>query len=490
MKPNLNKILYGVLTLIFFVLVLFNFNWIISKLNVDLAEQWKTIISRLFHSMTWLALAFFISQVIHFVFWKKYHSSAKKNQAPKLFRDILIMVIYIAAITVIIGFVFKKPLTGFWATSGVTALILGFALRNIILDLFSGIAVNVEQPYVVGDWVQIDQRFSELPLLGKVLDINWRSTYVKTEENVVVIIPNSLITTQAIITNYTKDEIPTRFDVFFTLDYSVPVNRAKRVLLAGALDANNSEGFIREREPQVLVEKTNDLGVVYRVRYWIAPWQSVSPSRSKNIIQTKILEHLDAAGLTLAYPKEDIYYSSMPVRQLFTDNESDRIKLLSKTDLFSFLNKDEIEDLSKKLIRKEFTRGFEIVRIDEEGDSMFLLLEGLLDVYISSDNGHPLKVAQLSPGNYFGEMSLLTGQKRSATITAAADSIVFEINRESFNEILSVRENIVEKISESIAARNDVNEKMLLNDNGARKHAEGEFKQKLIKSIKSVFRLK
>jgi CRP-like cAMP-binding protein len=180
----------------------------------------------------------------------------------------------------------------------------------------------------------------------------------------------------------------------------------------------------------------------------------------------------------------------MPVRQLTSDNEDDRIKLLSKLDLLSFLGKDEIETLSKRLIRKEYPKGSDIVKVNENGNSMFVLLEGLLNVYISNENGQRIRVAQITPGNYFGEMSLLTGERRSATVTTATDSIVFEVTRDSFNHLISLRNDIVEKISDNIAARRDVNEKLLSNSKNDKDQVVMEFKQKLIKSIKSVFRLK
>jgi CRP-like cAMP-binding protein len=293
-----------------------------------------------------------------------------------------------------------------------------------------------------------------------------------------------------VISNYYKEGLSTRFEVYFTLDYSVPVERARRVMMAGATDAFTSTGFDSTKEPQVLVDKTNDLGVVYKVRFWIHAWKELSPSSARNIIQSKILEHLDSAGLTLAYPKEDIYYTPMPARHLATEDEKDRVKLLSKIDLFSFLNQDEIEDLCKGLIRKEYTKGYEIVRINENGNSMFVLLEGLLDVYIDNEDNQPVKVARITPGNYFGEMSLLTGEKRSATVSTATDSIVFEITRENFNKILSARNSIIDKISENISERKNLNEQVLADISVREAENSGEYKRKLIQSIKSVFKIK
>jgi small-conductance mechanosensitive channel/CRP-like cAMP-binding protein len=490
MKFSLSKLLNSLLVLVLFTLVYYKLDWIMSQFELSLRESGKALMLKIIHSLIWLIGAYFVNQIINFLFWRKYHATTKKSQAPKLFKEILVIFVYLIVISVIIGYVFKKPLTGLWATSSVTALVLGFALRNIILDLFSGIAVHVEQPFVVGDWILVDQNFSNEPITGIVLDINWRSTYLKTEENSLVIIPNSLITTQAVITNFSKGSLPSRYEVNFTLDYSVPSQRAIRVLMAGAMEAIMHEGFVRENEPQVLIDQTNELGIVYSLRYWILPWHKLSPSWAKSIIQSKVLEHLDAAGLTLAYPKEDIYYSSMPVRQLGSENEADRIKLLSKIDLFTMLTPDEIENLSNRLLRREFRKDTDIVRVNETGDSMFILLEGLLNVTIVNSNGLAVKVAQISPGNYFGEMSLLTGETRSATVTAASDSIVFEITRESFNEILSLRVNIIDRISENIAARKSSNEKLLSGTTEDPRKSQLDYKLKLINSIKAVFKIK
>jgi CRP-like cAMP-binding protein len=256
------------------------------------------------------------------------------------------------------------------------------------------------------------------------------------------------------------------------------------------MDANNVEGFVHEREPQVLVDKTNDLGVVYKVRFWIYPWKELSPSRSRNVIQTRILEHLDSAGLTLAYPKEDIYHTNMPVRQLETDNDSDRIKLLKKVDLFHVLTDKEIETLSRRLIRKEYPEQIDVVQANDSGNSMFILLEGLLDVMINNGNGQDVKVASITPGNYFGEMSLLTGEKRSATVRTVTECIIYEINRDSFNQVLSVRNSIIDMISEDIAQRKTMNQQLISDSLREENENAKDYKQKLISSIKAVFKIK
>lgn len=488
MKPAY-KLILSSFNLLFWVFLYLNFNQLTQALSMDLSPSLSELVKAICHAVIWLALAHFLCQLINQFFQARIFTLNNDKQVPKLLRDILFIFIYIAALLIIVGHVFKQPLTGFWATSSVTALVLGFALRNIILDLFSGIAVNLEQPYRVGDWIKIDQRLSTDPIIGTIIDINWRSTYIKTEANRVIVVPNSFITTQAVITNYEREGNDNRFEVKFTLDYSVPVSRATRVLLAGVMESSENKGFVKENKPQVLVDETNEMGVVYIVRYWIYPWHDISPSKARSQVQTTILNHLDAAGLTLAYPKEDVYHTAMPARHLAIDNAVDRVKLMRKLDIFSFLTDDEIKTLSSQLIRKEIPQASSIVKEDDEGRSMFVLLEGLLDVEIINGQNEPVKVAQINPGSYFGEMSLLTGEKRSASITSVTESVVFEITRDSINQLMSGRENFIEKISENIASRKAANEKALTDSYETTQNNTTVFKEKLIHSIKSLFQI-
>jgi small-conductance mechanosensitive channel len=239
--------------------------------------------------------------------------------------------------------VFKQPLSGFRETSRVVALIIGLALRNIILDLFTGLAVNIERPCKTGDHILVHQRNPDVDIVGQVVEINWRATRIRTEENTLVVIPNSLIS-MFVISNFHNSGFPTRFEIYFTIDYSIPSARVKRILMAGVKEVINQQGFVSNREPSVLVDETNELGVRYKVRYWIAPWKNLSPSRSRDIVISNILEHLTSAGITPAYPKEDIYYEQMPVRHLDSRALQDRKELLRKVALIGSLRDFEREN--------------------------------------------------------------------------------------------------------------------------------------------------
>jgi small-conductance mechanosensitive channel/CRP-like cAMP-binding protein len=483
-----SKIIYSFISLILITIIWISIDPILAYFTISFDPEVLNTISMILESLVVISGALFINQLINYFIWIRIFLNKLGTPAPKLLKDLTLILLLIIAITFIIGYVFNQPLTGFWATSGVTALVLGFALRNMILDLFSGIAINIEKPYKIGDWIEIHQRMATEKVVGEVIEISWRATHIKTEDNSIVLIPNSILTTMVIITNYWEGSPNTRYELFYTLDFSITTEKAKRVILAGALEANERDGFVKDRVPQVLVDKTDELGVVYKVRYWITPWRNISPSQARDEVNSKILKHIWHAGLTLAYPKEDIYYEKMPKRHLDDDRIKDRITLISKIDLFSDLNKDEKDQISKNMIKRNVNADEMIVKQGENGSSMFILMEGLLDVYVRNHKEENIKVSQISPSEHFGEMSLLTGETRSASIRAAVDSVVYEIKKESFNELLALRKEIVEIFGSNITRRKLMNDRILKSiQEKEQQFDKNKYQQNIIYKIKDFF---
>jgi small-conductance mechanosensitive channel/CRP-like cAMP-binding protein len=436
----------------------------------------------------WLSGACVFNRFLRIVFWDRAVARALGGPVPKLLIDLTTLFIYIIAVSIIAGVVFKAPLTGFWTTSGVVGLILGFALRNTIADLFTGIAVNIDRPYTIGDWIQVHERNPIQNVIGEVVEMNWRTTRIRTEENNEVIIPNSVLGLM-VVTNYRRPSSDARFETNLCLDFSVPTERARRVLLSAAKSAVTSAGFVSQRDPQVLIDKTTDLGVEYKVRYWITPWEGASPSTSRDVISTRILEYLSRAGLTPAYPKEDIYFDRMPVRQLDSASEGDRVELLKGIEIFSHLARRELEGLARKMVRRKFEVGSHAVVAGERGDSMLVLIEGLMEVFVpDSAAGKGGVVGQVAPGEVVGEMSLLTGEPRSATVTAVTEAVAYEITKDHVQELFEKRPTVAETISTIVAKRELLNQRSLHLSDSSVTPAEAEnFARQILGKIRSFF---
>ncbi|MGH7885700.1 MAG: mechanosensitive ion channel family protein [Thermodesulfobacteriota bacterium] len=232
----------------------------------NISHQIKELIYYALQIGFWMSGAHLLIVLSKIFFWDGIFAKTIKGTVPRLLTHFFSLIVYVLAVMIIAGQVFKLELTGIWATSSVMALILGFALRNMILDLFTGLAVNIEMPYKIGNWIEVSINNSKPDISGQVIDINWRSTRLRDEERKIIIIPNSLISSY-IISNYTQPDKPIRFETVIRLDNSIPVEKAKRIIQAAAKEALNNDGFFKEPEPSTIVNETNEFGVEYKVRY-------------------------------------------------------------------------------------------------------------------------------------------------------------------------------------------------------------------------------
>lgn len=426
-----------------------------------------------------LSIAWLVVRLIEVVVWRLLELRLRAN-IPRLLKDIVAATVFLIAGFMIVGLVFKQSVTGIWATSGIVSLVVGFALKNMIADVFCGIALNVDQPFKIGQWIKVHPRGMEA-IEGAVLEISWRSTRMRTMGHNLVVVPNSEISSM-LITNYSEPDTKCRFDIPFSLDFEVPATRAIRVLLAGAKAAS---GVLETPSPTVNANKVSGRGVEYMVRFWMKPAE-LNPEVVRHTVITNILKHLHQAGITLAYEKHDIFYAEMPPRQL--DRLNDRGKLVKRIEIFSTLQEDEVNRLAGQMQERRFAPSTAIVNQGNPGDSMFVLVEGLLEVRSDLENGKKqVKVKVIEPGEFFGEMSLLTGEPRAATVVAIMDAVVYEIGKEDLNLLLASRPELAVNISQIVAQRRHDLAALEKLSPEEKIVAQQSFAEQILDKMKSVF---
>jgi CRP-like cAMP-binding protein len=257
---------------------------------------------------------------------------------------------------------------------------------------------------------------------------------------------------QAAVLNYSMPSGVNRLESVFTLDFSVPPARAQRVLLAGARAVGGQGGLLDDPPAQVIVGAATALGVEYRVRYW-HDVNVISQGAGRSQVTASVLRHLASAGLSLAYPKQDTFHAPMPARQLEHQAESDRAKLLERIELFGqSLNEDELKRLAAAMTPRLFPAGAALMREGEAGGSMLVLAEGLLEVRKRRED-EELVLGRVEAGEFVGEMSLLTGEPRSASVVALTETLAYEITHEHLADLLAARPAISEALSEIVAMR-------------------------------------
>jgi small-conductance mechanosensitive channel/CRP-like cAMP-binding protein len=428
---------------------------LVVKLGIATADQVKKIFPYAVGIGIWMSLAYLINRLLAIAVWQPLN---RRVPIPRLLRDVTALLIYGLAVTGVVGAVFKQPIAPFWAASGVGALVLGLALRNIIMDIFMGLAVNFDRPFEIGDCIMLAGGPS-----GRVMELNWRTTRLLTSEGNMVVIPNGKLG-EIIVTNFSRPEPTGEFELSLFLDFDLPTERALRVLNAAMHSVAGRAGILEQPAPSVRIRGVGLQGVEYKLKYYVDPRQAgqdglafdelKAPSRAQHEVWKAVLDQLNHAGFQPATPKQDVFHAARPQRQLDSHSLADRIALLGRVELFESLMVEERTDLSRQMQERLFKAGDTVIQEGEHGDSMFVLCEGLLEVRISLHDGEEAtRVARLQAGMFFGEMSALTGEPRSAMVVAVTDALVFEISKEPLAALIRSRHELAEMIAQAVATR-------------------------------------
>ena len=220
-------------------------------------------------------------------------SQRRKGQrpVPKVLLDLLRVLLFALATLVALSLFFRQDLSGILTGSGLVLAVLGFAIRNVVADTLSGIALGIEAPFRIGDWVRI-----ETLAQGRVQEIGWRTTRLVTGDSTYVILPNSQISRQR-ITNFSAPKKEYRDHAELTLPVALPVAEARELMRAALTHAAS---IAEDKPAEVQLVSYGPGGITYRVKYWV-PQHDREP-----VCRDEVLGLVDAAlrarGVVLAQP--------------------------------------------------------------------------------------------------------------------------------------------------------------------------------------------
>ena len=168
-------------------------------------------------------------------------------------------------------------------------------------------------------------------------------------------------------------------------------------------------------------------------------------------IHEAILRNMRFAGIRVPRPREEVF-----IAELETERASDRMaseSWIHHVELFQPLSEIERENLQAAAHRRSVNAGTEIVRQGEAGSSLFVIQQGSFDVLIQDGHDAPEITSTMGPGKIFGELSLLTGAPRSASVRAATNGTVFEITKADVEPLLNIRPELAWEVAEVLAVR-------------------------------------
>lgn len=350
---------------------------------------------------------------------------------PTIVQDVLVFVLFAVVATLVME---EKFLT----TSAVGAVVAGLALQDTLGNLVSGLAIQVEKPFHVGHWI------SSGDWEGEVTEITWRATKLRTRHGNQVIVPNGELAKAAII-NYSEPASPTRIEVEVGTHYNNPPNVVKRVILE-VLDREPL--VLKTPAPVVHVMSFDASSILHRARFWIQhfPMDEIIADR----VRTAIYYAFRRENVEIPYPIAIEYGGELADMSPDTGAVKRAEELLAATDLFGLLSVEDRQALVAAAPLRLFGAGETLVRQGEAGHSAFVVVEGR--VRVSLDPGD-IELALLDRGAYFGEMSLLTGDPRTASVRAVGDCTVLEITSDAFRGIILQHPALVDRIGAVVAER-------------------------------------
>ena len=380
----------------------------------------------------------------------------RQPREGRLLQDLVVGVIYVGAILSVVAYVFNAPVGTLIATSGAVAIILGLALQSTLSDVFSGIALNLARPYGIGDSLVLGNGIE-----GKVVETNWRATYLLTGANDLVIVPNSDLA-KARLTNLSSPErshgvtLSVRFRP--TTAPSVMADVMRSVLLS-------SNSILAEPEPGVQIVSLDGGAVALELTFRVA--DIAVAGKAKSEIFDLIYRHAKAAGLTLAPPEEASSSIEFPVSKTdeapFGFHMTPR-RLLDAIALFASLTEDEKEALASTMARRTFRKGEVLAEQGAVLKSLMILRSGVVTV-TRRDGTRETELERLAPGDFFGEGGLLTGAGESGTIKALNFVVAYEITQDGLAPLMQDRPAIADDLASLLAKRSAL-ELLRLGQNG------------------------
>ena len=419
-----------------------------QRFGIEFFDSTTTVLKNVLGVVGFFSLAVLANRIIRYVIFEGFIASATGTPAPRLLLQISSLIIYAIAVSACARIVFNQDLTFLWAASGVAGLVLGMALKELLQDVFAGIALNIDRAVRIGDWIQI-HRSGDERTMGQLMEISWRTTRVRDLLGDMISFPNSKFSAFT-ISNFSLPEEVSGRSVFIVLDCHVPVNQAFRILQAAAYDALLELIGAEATVPTVAVNNVQIDGVEYMIAF-NAQWKYLLPGR--RAIYKHVLLHLARAGLrpagrAMTVTQFEPGVESAP-RQL---NAMSLSELVRQTGLFKDFPSEAIERMLAHTQRQTWSAGRVVIQAGEANSEMFVVLEGLLDAQdpIRLSGTQTTKVNVIRAGDCFGETTALLGFPHRRTVRACTEVLLLQIDARGLQALMEGDPGCVTRLSQHL----------------------------------------
>jgi len=389
----------------------------------------------------WAAVAYGAIRIVSFLLLDPLLSQ-RQTATPGFARDLLVVALYLVAAGGILREVMQVSLGQLLGTGAIAAAVVGLSLQEVLGNLFAGISLHLDPAFEEGDWVEVTGNLRGGPgretLIGQVEAMTWRTVQLRTENGDMDILPNRVIA-QAVVTNLyvpsglhrrtAKIIIEPRPDLHLGLE---KLTRA----LAGL-------PHLAHHRPEVVVHSTDMGGAVLEMRFWALGFRH---GRQATFQATRLASTvLPREGFRLMGPHGPTPLVAHAESLPGTGMMGEIVQELG-------LPEHWVDDLRPHLRRRQLAPGEGVIREGDPGNSLFAVHRGTLQVVHAEERLEPYTglfwkaQADLGPGQWFGEASLLTGAPRNATVVALTEAEILELPKEAFEASLKREPELLERL--------------------------------------------
>lgn len=369
----------------------------------------------------------------------------------RIVEDIAFMIAYVAWGLVRLRYA-GMDLSSLVTTSALITAVLAFAMQDTLGNLLGGIALQLDKSVQTGDWVKVDN------IVGRVGVIRWRSTAIETRDWETIVIPNSVLMKGrfAVLGRRSAEPLQLRRWVWFNVDFATPAAKVVGTVEEALREARIA-GVAAQPEPSCVLMEFDGGFARYGLRYWLT--DLLNDDLTDGAVRTHVLTALQRAGIRLAVPEYSVHTVSDDERHrraVMAREMARRLSALRCAELFSTFRDEELDTVAERLVYAPFAKGAIITRQGRAADRLYIMTSGEAEVVLEAPGQDPRSLNVLRAGSFFGEMGLMTGAPRAATVIARTDVECYRLDKAAFEDVLRSRPTLAEEMAQIILTRRDV----------------------------------
>ncbi len=373
---------------------------------------------------------------------------AMRRPLPRIVEDLAIVGIYI-----VYGFIQLRGIgvdvSSLVTTSAILTAVIAFAMQDTLGNVLSGLAIQLDNSVQVGDWVQLDH------VSGRVIDIRWRSTLIETRSWETVVVPNSLLMKASVAIVGRREGQPQQWrrTLTFQVDPGVPPARVISTL-EDEMRELAIPNVARTPTARCILVGFDRGNLLYQLRYFLTDLAEDDPTDS--MVRVHLFATLQRAGIRVAEPqhtvhavqRDEAHAANVRRREL-----SRRMQALAGIPFFAALPDAERTEIAERLQYAPFARGDIITKQGNTAHWLYMVAYGEAEVVYEAPQGGAQVIGRIGAGEIFGEMALISGEARGATVVAKTDVECYRLDRASFQELIGARPEIAEEVKRVMGVR-------------------------------------